>query len=605
MYKSIVLLDGSAFAMKNGIQVGLGSVDGIEVDNLSLGGTPGLQNLYEVCRNLEIIKKADLIITASNVHDIAQYNDLTKIKISIRNIEWLYKKLFFLNKKILVFITPTPQKWLNQTCIKIIYNMHKKLSKYYGFNVIDLHKYYLDIDLYDFQTLRDEAHDFDFVMREIGKNVALNIDNFNLIQKIASVNDNPKFEIISDLKLQKMITPYCDLSERKNSLLNEKLFHLSEKNKIIINDSYYKNYNLIGMHFWGMNGGVNFGKQNEYQLNYAHCHFKDISDLELIVNDKFEIAVSNDSNINLISFFLASPEGNYHTEEIDLEALANENIEIPKEYNFNHLIPPIELYKEIIDEYCSIMDPRKLAPLQNQIKEKDNIISTLNYLISFFLASPEGNYHTEEIDLEALANENIEIPKEYNFNHLIPPIELYKEIIDEYCSIMDPRKLAPLQNQIKEKDNIISTLNQEKTMLQNELNSFPIKKQNLEIKNLEQDLKNKELQSCVLKKELGNKFVKNININYIDKNSAKSRIQNHLSYKLGQALITNSKSILGYIRMPFVLSYIKDKHKFEQKAYEEKIKENPNLALPPLEAYPDYKEALKEKECFTYIQKVY
>ncbi|EDP2687070.1 TPA: sugar transferase [Campylobacter jejuni] len=237
--------------------------------------------------------------------------------------------------------------------------------------------------------------------------------------------------------------------------------------------------------------------------------------------------------------------------------------------------------------------------ITNDTKILNNGVNNIN-LISFFLASPEGNYHTEEIDLEALANENIEIPKEYNFNHLIPPIELYKEIIDEYCSIMDPRKLAPLQNQIKEKDNIISTLNQEKTMLQNELNSFPIKKQNLEIKNLEQDLKNKELQSCVLKKELGNKFVKNININYIDKNSAKSRIQNHLSYKLGQALITNSKSILGYIRMPFVLSYIKDKHKFEQKAYEEKIKENPNLALRPLEAYPDYKEALKEKECFTY-----
>ncbi|EOH9963731.1 hypothetical protein ACXR4C_000554 [Campylobacter jejuni] len=96
---------------------------------------------------------------------------------------------------------------------------------------------------------------------------------------------------------------------------------------------------------------------------------------------------------------------------------------------------------------------------------------------------------------------------------------------------------------------------------------------------------------------------KNKPSNQTDKNhyrKAKSRIQNHLSYKLGQALITNSKSILGYIRMPYVLSYIKDKHKFEQKAYEEKIKENPNLALPPLETYPDYKEALKEKECFTY-----
>ena len=82
--------------------------------------------------------------------------------------------------------------------------------------------------------------------------------------------------------------------------------------------------------------------------------------------------------------------------------------------------------------------------------------------------------------------------------------------------------------------------------------------------------------------------------------TAKDRIHNHLSYKLGQAMITNSKSVLGYIRMPFVLSYIKDKHKQEQKIYQEKIKKDPSLKLPPLESYPDYKESLKEKECFTY-----
>ena len=82
--------------------------------------------------------------------------------------------------------------------------------------------------------------------------------------------------------------------------------------------------------------------------------------------------------------------------------------------------------------------------------------------------------------------------------------------------------------------------------------------------------------------------------------TAKTRIHNHLSYKLGQAMIENSKSLLGYIRMPFVLSYIKDKHKQEQKNYQEKIKKDPSLALPPLEDYPDYKEALKEKECLTY-----
>ncbi|XUQ10169.1 hypothetical protein FLW88_007960 [Campylobacter coli] len=82
--------------------------------------------------------------------------------------------------------------------------------------------------------------------------------------------------------------------------------------------------------------------------------------------------------------------------------------------------------------------------------------------------------------------------------------------------------------------------------------------------------------------------------------TAKSRIQNQLSYKLGQAMIVNSKSLLGYIRMPFVLSYIKDKHKQEQKIYQEKIKKDPSLKLPPLESYPDYKEALKFKNHLSY-----
>lgn len=37
-------------------------------------------------------------------------------------------------------------------------------------------------------------------------------------------------------------------------------------------------------------------------------------------------------------------------------------------------------------------------------------------------------------------------------------------------------------------------------------------------------------------------------------------------------MIVNSKSLLGYIRMPFALSYIKDKHKQEQKFIKKKSK---------------------------------
>ncbi|EOC4396917.1 hypothetical protein ACI38G_001909, partial [Campylobacter jejuni] len=67
--------------------------------------------------------------------------------------------------------------------------------------------------------------------------------------------------------------------------------------------------------------------------------------------------------------------------------------------------------------------------------------------------------------------------------------------------------------------------------------------------------------------------------------TAKARIQNHLSYKLGQALIINSKSVLGYLSLPFIILSIVISHKQEQKAYKFKVNKNPNLALPPLETY--------------------
>ena len=140
-----------------------------------------------------------------------------------------------------------------------------------------------------------------------------------------------------------------------------------------------------------------------------------------------------------------------------------------------------------------------------------------------------------------------------------------------------------------------------------ELLSLNEKNHNL---NNESSNKNKDISRL---KSLNSELINSLNqaLSKLDENSkhlsflknfgtAKQRIHSHLAYKLGQAMIENSKSIKGYIRMPYVLSYIKDKHKKEQRIYNEKIKRNPNLKLPPLESYPDYKQALKEKECITY-----
>ncbi|RTJ93482.1 alpha-2,3-sialyltransferase [Campylobacter jejuni] len=160
----------------------------------------------------------------------------------------------------------------------------------------------------------------------------------------------------------------------------------------------------------------------------------------------------------------------------------------------------------------------------------------------------------------------------------VPPVELVAKQyeLEQKLNIKFSIENVALFNEIEKKINILMLNN---TTIINNINNAILPIQN-KAYNLGQNIQKPNCQFL--------------------SNSAKSRIHNHLSYKLGQALIENSKSILGYIRIPFVLSYIKDKHKFEQKAYEEKIKDNPNLALPPLETYPDYNEALKEKECFTY-----
>lgn len=518
--KNIVLLGESHFAFKNGITQGILDA-GFKCFNLSLGGTPSLQNLYELIRNKKLLENADLIITGSNTHDIAQYNSFDLFPKSYQVINWLYKELYFLKKKIICFIAPTPQKWLNKNCIKYVNTLHIKLAIKYGFNVININKKHLESSYSLIQ--RDEAHDFDCIMRELGRNIANNIENFSFPKKINIINDNPQFYFYP---IEKAINlNFANFKFKQSWLCSEKVYCIKSKEVISFNKNTF-NLNLLGVHLW------------------------------------------NDSGICEIQ--IKNPKDQIFNRSLN--------------YNFSYFF-------DIYDRQFKFANDTKIL---------NNGVNNIN-LISFFLASPEGNYHTEKIDFEALANENIEIPKEYNFNHLIPPIELYKEIIDEYCSIMDPIKLAPLQNQIKEKDSVISTLNQEKTTLQNELSSFPIKKQNLEIKNLEQDLIFKKLQNKKLAKQMGIKLNTIIpKLTMINPNSAKARIHNHLSYKLGQALIENSKSVFGYIRMPFILSYIADKHKLEQKIYKEKIKQNPSFTLPPLETYPDYNEALKEKECFTY-----
>ncbi len=540
--KNVILLGGSNSVMVNGLQKGLRQ-ENINLTNLALGSTTSIQNLYEIKKeqNKKIIEQADLIITESNVNEVGGHNDSKEnlsLKIINRNINWLYNELSKLNTKILIILFPSMRRHIN-----IINNLHKINAKKYNFNLIDLQAYYQTNDLLQFHIDYDIAHPQYQFMLELGKNIIQNIDSF-MYGKIKNIKNNlPKFQICYAQNLQ-VTQGFVDSFKISNSMYNEKIVKL-DHNTILKFPKEFYNYKILAIHTWN---------KHDDKLNFAQCLY-----------NFSNIFLQNKSNHILKAT-------NYLNSVVELQ----NNFFIDQ----NTIIKCDVENKNYTEHYHASQHWHKNAIQHN----------TLN-IVSFFLASKEGRYYDEDINFIKLENENIEIANEYNFIHLIPPIKLYKEIIETYCLKIIPKKLAPLQTQINQ--------------LQNTLDTLPIKKQQLEISNLEQDLINKKLQAKQLEQQLNvvsnDTMASNGNkITIIYPNSAKSRIQNQLSYKLGQAMIVNSKSLLGYIRMPFVLSYIYDKHKQEQKIYQEKIKKDPSLKLPPLESYPDYKEALKEKECLTY-----
>ncbi|MBZ7942076.1 hypothetical protein H2271_03720 [Campylobacter sp. W0045] len=128
---------------------------------------------------------------------------------------------------------------------------------------------------------------------------------------------------------------------------------------------------MLGVHTWNNQDNSEIEIKNDIgnfnrNLNHSFSFFFDTYNRNIKITENATI-LSKNNPVGFVGLLLASTEGNYHNENIDFKALIKENIEIEKEYNFNHLIPPIEWYKEIIDEYCSVMDPIKLMPLQNQI----------------------------------------------------------------------------------------------------------------------------------------------------------------------------------------------------------------------------------------------
>ncbi len=99
------------------------------------------------------------------------------------------------------------------------------------------------------------------------------------------------------------------------------------------------------------------------------------------------------------------------------------------------------------------------------------------------------------------------------------------------------------------------------------------------------DSKNSEITNLRLKE-----YEKNIEIRNL-KGSAIDIVHDDLEYKLGEAMMQYSNNIFDSLKLPFILSYIIHKHLKDKEFKKQSIN---------LESYPDYREALKEKDGLIY-----
>ncbi|WP_258108701.1 hypothetical protein [Campylobacter lari] len=563
MKKNIVLIGASNSRVPGGLQAGLDQ-DNVNLVNLSLGSTSSLHKLYSLKRdcNKEVISKADLIIIEANIVD-THILFASKLNVILRNIQFLYNELASLNNKILILNLFERRNIKKNLEAYKINNLHRYNVNKYGFNIIDIDEYIKKNYLSDFFLSPDPNHMLSSIMYQLGKNIIDNIDNFYYSYD----NKEKTGEVFQIITLEDFIGK-CHKNTVRDLIYKEKVCRI-EKDTVLKIPNKFNNYRILGIHTF--NNSI-----SEYVKNINNHHHNKLQ-------HSYSSLLIEHPNSRLVKAFWG-----YNIFEDIIEDFVIKNDTTVK-LNTKYTHSEASCQVRIFNDYLNTLD--------------------YNNLISIFTMNVSCKI--EFIDNKELEN-YIAINNKCNFSHLIPDLRLIKESIEEYNLKMKFGRISPLeiknQELSQEKERLFQEYKEYKqqTLIQiDKLNhivtSLPIKKQQLEISNLEQDLINKKLQTKQLSKKLGikmNDFMPKITM--ISPVSAKARIQNQLSYKLGQAMIVNSKSILGYIRMPFVLSYIKDKYKQEQKIYQEKIKKVPSLKLPPLEDYPDYQEALKEKECLTY-----
>ncbi|EPI2077963.1 hypothetical protein ACS5F7_001285 [Campylobacter upsaliensis] len=416
MMKNVILLGGSNSVMQNGLQKGLKDAlmscggGGVEFHNLAVGGCSSSQKIITILKNQKMFQNADLIVIETNINDfdVWAYLDFS-FSVICRNFEALCRLLASFNTKILFLILPFADKKVQNRAIN---NFELYHIKKYGFNFIDMQNYYENKNLNDFYSTTDLYHQLESLMRELGKNIILNLKQFHHHKK-DSVK-LPNFIAKSPLQLFENLDKN-KINFKENSLLNKEIYKLKKGEKLYFKKEF-EGYVLIGLGIW----------LDEKENNYSSASF-------ILQNDRIKIVKMHSG-----AYYL------FHTFEkefnISKQAFICFNDDDEKRTEQSHNLFIGLPYDEDIYRHIP------------------NTLENLNLTEDFLLVKPDENFKIDaHYDFKTLANLEVQIDEKYNFSHLIPDVALFKEIIEEYNARMDPVKISPFQTEIK---NLKHELNQ-------------------------------------------------------------------------------------------------------------------------------------------------
>ncbi|EAI8250803.1 hypothetical protein CUC32_08335, partial [Campylobacter jejuni] len=293
----------------------------------------------------------------------------------IKYINYLYEQLYLLKKKILVLLL-FDLKCINDNKNKsanFITEIHKQLSLFYDFNLIDLHQKMIDTKCFKFYTTSIEPyHLLATIMYQLGKNISENLNYFKFSERKLIFETNAIFKVLS-------LSNPC-LKAYKVLIYNDKYVEILDKDLISFPKPYI-DYKILGVHaFLPTKKGVLSSYQSMCE-NYFSMVFKN-SKKEIVksfrCDNNFDwlyddFVIDNDTIVMYNKDNLPITEISYETTIIhnlsntsDKVSIVNfllvkddpNFIQIKNNFSqykytkdFSYLIPPIEMYRDIIEEY--------------------------------------------------------------------------------------------------------------------------------------------------------------------------------------------------------------------------------------------------------------